>query len=86
MNGPPPEPPVKPYTISQLNRKVAAPAWVNARASVVTTLFSIAPPKSGCGCATTATATGWAGTAKAISIAPAAPSIVARRVSGTFKS
>ena len=43
--------------------EVAAPASPKAFATVVTTLLSIVPPKSGWGCATTATATGCAGIA-----------------------
>src|SRR5262245_21124744 len=50
----------------------------NVFASVVMTLLSIVPPKSGCGCAITARARAPSGTEAAISMRPAAPSISVR--------
>src|SRR5688500_15458659 len=54
------------------------PASANALASVVITLLSMVPPKSGCGCAITATARASSGCERAISILPAAPARCAR--------
>src|SRR5690349_18408782 len=72
--------PSVPPTPRKLKRNVAIPASRNAFPRVVTTLLSMVPPKSGCGCAITATAWVFRGTLAATSILPAAPSSSARVV------
>jgi hypothetical protein len=73
--------PALPPTPRKLKRTAVQPHCTKARASVCTTLLSMVPANSGCGCAMTATPReSPAGRSSAISSAPAGPSMMDLRV------